>query len=72
METQPKWFIASKTLLGVVATILPTLLPLFGIGLDPNDGVLFTDLADKIIMFAGAALAVYGRFVASGSLSATP
>ena len=71
METD-KWFLASKTILGLLATILPTLLPLIGIESGLEDGQLFTTFFDSMITLAGAAMALYGRFVASTSLRLGP
>jgi len=67
-----KWFLKSKTVLGVILSVLPTLLPLFGVSFSVEDGQLLTASSDSLIQFAGAMLALYGRFKASDVVTITP
>lgn len=65
-----KNFLKSKTLIGVVMSVLPALLPAVGISFGPDDMSLVSDSIDKIIQAVGAVMAIYGRFVAKKSLTA--
>jgi len=72
METQPKWFLTSKTIIGVLVTIAPTLLPLFGVSFGLEDGALFSTFGDALVQFLGAALALWGRFAAKSGVTVLP
>ena len=67
-----KFFLKSKTILGVILTILPTLLPWFGISFGPDDTQLVNEAFDSTITAVGAVLAVYGRVKAKGAILAKP
>ena len=58
-----KYFLKSKTILGVILSVLPALLPALGISFSAEDNLLISNAVDAIIQSAGALLAVYGRFV---------
>lgn len=68
----PKWFIKSKTLLGVVLSILPALLPAIGVSFSVDDSQLVSGSVDGILQGIGALLAIYGRFVAKSPVTAAP
>lgn len=67
---EPKWFLQSKTVLGVIVSILPGLLPAFGVSFGADDTAMISGFVDSLIQFAGAAFAVYGRWVAKAPVSA--
>ena len=67
-----KWFLKSKTLIGVVLSVLPAMLPALGISFGADDSMLINELMDSIIQLTGAALAVYGRWVAKAPMSLKP
>lgn len=69
---EPKWFVRSKTLIGLLLTMLPVLLPMIGISFDAADQALVGDFADKVIQLTGAALIVYARFKDGSQLTVTP
>ena len=69
---EPKWFVTSKTVIGVIVSVLPVLLPSFGITFSPEDGTFVSGNVDMVIQAVGAILALYGRFVAKNSLSIAP
>ena len=68
----PKWFLKSKTIIGVLAAAIPTLLPVLGVGSDPQDGVLIQSVADRVIELGGLGIAVWGRFSASSPVTILP
>lgn len=61
-----KFFLKSKTIIGIIISMLPTLLPAVGLGTD--DTQLVSSNVDTIIQASGALLAVYGRFKAKGAV----
>lgn len=63
---EPKWFLKSKTILGLVVSILPTLLPAVGVSMQEGDTALISNTYDAIIQLAGVIIAVYGRFATAG------
>lgn len=65
-----KYFLKSKTVIGVILSMLPTLLPVFGVSFSEQDGQFVTSSADAILQGIGAALAIYGRFVAEDKVKA--
>ncbi len=69
---EPKWFLKSKTIWGVVISILPALLPVLGLSFSADDTVLISNSGDAIIQAIGAVIAIYGRFVATGPATITP
>lgn len=66
-----KFFLKSKTIIGIIVSILPALLPQFGVHFTADDGALINHVADLTVQLAGAVLAGYGRVVAKDSLSLT-
>jgi len=66
-----KFFLKSKTILGVIVTMLPTLLPALGISFGAEDAQLISNTGDALIQVGGAMLAVYGRFVAKHDIGLT-
>lgn len=70
MNTDTKNILLSKTVWGVVISLLPSLLSLFH--LQVSDVAAFTagseQLVDQCIQLAGAAFAVYGRLKATKAL----
>ena len=67
-----KFFLQSKTIIGILIPVLVQVLPMIGVSFSADDAALFGNLIDRIIELAGVALAVYGRFVAKDELSVTP
>ena len=61
-----KFFLKSKTIIGIIVSILPALLPQFGLSFSAEDGALINTTVDQLIQAAGAVLAMYGRFAAGG------
>jgi len=72
MADLEKFFLKSKTIVGVLATFLVGVLPMVGITFGMEDGALITQLWDSVIQTATLGLAAYGRIKAQGSISATP
>ncbi len=66
-----KNFLSSKTIQGILITVLPIILPLIGISFSADDGAVLSQNIDAIISAVGAIWATYGRIVASGSISLT-
>lgn len=69
---QPKWFLKSKTIIGLLITILPTMAELLGLTLTQGDVNFISAEVDKIIMGMGAALVVVGRFKSTTSIKLLP
>jgi len=67
-----KFFLKSKTILGVILAALPTILPIVGVSWGANDGQLVSDGWDAAIQLAGAITAIIGRFKASDKISFLP
>lgn len=61
-----KFFLKSKTIIGVILSALPALLPALGITFSADDAQLVSSGVDALIQAVGAILAVYGRFAAGG------
>lgn len=61
-----KFFLKSKTIIGVILSALPALLPALGITFSADDAQLVSSGVDALIQAVGAVLAVYGRFAAGG------
>ena len=61
-----KFFLKSKTIIGVIVSILPVLLPELGVSFSAEDGQLINRFVDLVVQTAGAGMAVYGRFDAGG------
>jgi len=69
---QPKWFLKSKTVIGLFITILPTVAELLGLTLTQGDVNFISAEVDKIIMGAGAILVMIGRFKSTTSIKLLP
>lgn len=69
---QPKWFLKSKTIIGLLITVLPTMAELFGLTLIPGDVNFISAEMDKAIMGMGAVLVVIGRFKSTTSIKLLP
>ncbi len=67
----PKWFLKSKTILGLVISVLPALLPAIGISFGADDTQLVSGAVDGLVQGIGAILALYGRFVAKAPVTIT-
>lgn len=67
-----KWFLQSKTIIGILIPVLVQVLPLVGVSFSAEDGQLISNFADQLIGAAGLALAIYGRWVAKDQLSVLP
>lgn len=67
---EPKWFLQSKTILGLIVSILPALLPAVGVSFSGDDVGLVNGLVDSLMTFGGALFAAYGRWVAKSPVSA--
>ena len=67
-----KWFVKSKTLIGIVISVLPTILPALGISFGADDLQLVNGFVDASIQLIGASLAIYGRWVATQPVSVRP
>ena len=67
-----KGFLKSKTLGGIATaifgTLLPTLGPLIGINMQPDDGATILAQIDHIVQAVGFLIAIYGRIVADKKL----
>ena len=63
-----KFFLASKTIWGVIIMALPALLPLVGVSFGPDDTAMVNDAADKVFQAAGGLIAIWGRWSASAGL----
>jgi uncharacterized membrane protein len=63
-----KFFLKSKTIIGALVTMAPTIATLFGFTFTENDSVMISQVADGIIQILGAALVVYGRLNAKEKL----
>lgn len=61
-----KFFLKSKTIIGVILSVLPALLPALGISFSADDAQMVSSNIDAVIQAVGAALALYGRFAAGG------
>lgn len=64
-----KIFLKSKTILGIVFSALPTLLPALGFSYSVDDAQLVSSTVDALIQAGGLVFAVYGRLVAKNSLT---
>lgn len=61
-----KFFLKSKTIIGIIVSMLPVLLPEFGVSFSTDDAALINKNVDLIVQAIGASLATYGRFAAGG------
>lgn len=63
-----KYFLKSKTILGALVTLAPTIATMSGFTLSGDDTAMISTTVDSIIQIAGAALVVYGRVKAKGAV----
>ena len=63
-----KFFLKSKTIMGALVTLAPTIAVLFGYTMTEDDSAMITETGDAIIQLIGAALVVYGRVTAEEKL----
>jgi hypothetical protein len=61
-----KFFLKSKTIIGIVVSILPALAIQFGLSFSVDDAAMINTTVDQLIQAAGALIAVWGRFDAGG------
>lgn len=64
-----KLFIQSRTIIGIIVSVLPALLPVVGVSFSPEDGAFLSTNVDLIFQGIGAILAIYGRFVAEKKIT---
>lgn len=67
-----KYFLKSKTLLGILIPVLIQIAPMVGITLTDSDTQLINQSVDQLLQLASLAFAVWGRFVAKEPLTLTP
>lgn len=60
-----KWFVKSKTVIGIVIAALPTMLPLIGVAFSADDTHLVNQFVDGAFQLFGLGFAIYGRFVST-------
>ena len=63
-----KFFLKSKTVIGLLITAIPTLAVIFNITLTEEDQVLISHVGDAIIQLIGLIIAGYGRIKATEKL----
>lgn len=63
-----KYVLKSKTVVGILVIIAPTLATLFGFTLTADNSAMISNSADSIIQLLGAALGIYGRVKAKGGI----
>lgn len=66
-----KFFLKSKTIIGIVLTALVALLPQFGITFTQEDGALISQAWDAIAQACLLVFAGWGRFVGGTKLKLT-
>jgi len=66
---QPKWALQSKTILGVLAAVLPALLTMCGVQFDDAAA---QDIGGAVLTIVGAIIAIKGRFDAVQTLTVLP
>ncbi len=64
-----KFFLKSKTILGVLIMVTTNLGPLVGLSFGADDAAMVTADIDAILTALGGLLATYGRVKAKSSLS---
>ena len=63
-----KFFLQSKTILGILLMALTNLGPLFGISFTEGDAAMVREQIDAIITAVGALIATWGRATANSSI----
>ena len=66
-----KFFLKSKTVIGIAVPVVFQLLPMFGVSLTGDDTALISQFVDGLMQLGGLGLALYGRFVAKEPLKFT-
>lgn len=69
---KPKWFLQSKTIWGMIAMVLPILLPMMGVSFNATDIGLVNSTVDQAFQVIGTVLVLYARFKDGTPLTATP
>lgn len=68
MKNQDKFVLQSKTVVGLLISIFPIILPLFGISFSEDDAQFVSQSADSAITLIGSAVALYGRVKAESKV----
>lgn len=68
MESK-KSVLESKTILGALASLAPTVLPIIGIAFGSDAAHLFSSAVDALLQIGGVGLAIYGRIVADSKIT---
>lgn len=63
-----KFFLKSKTIIGALVTLAPTLATVFGITFTEDDSAMISQMADGIIQILGTTLVIWGRVTAKDKL----
>lgn len=63
-----KFILKSKTILGAIVTLAPTIATLCGYTLTEDDSAMISQTADSVIQLLGFTLVVYGRIKAEGKV----
>lgn len=69
---ESKWMALSKTVVGILVSLLTVLLPEAGIQFGEEEGALVTQGWDSVIVALSSVLALYGRITAKATLTITP
>jgi hypothetical protein len=71
-EIQSKWFLQSKTIIGLIVGLLATFLPQFGISFTADSASQLNSAIDGILQGIGMVLVIWGRVSATQPLRLTP
>lgn len=63
-----KFFLKSKTIIGLIVALIPQVAIITGFTLTPDDSAMITQASDTIIQLIGFSLSVYGRVVAKDKI----
>lgn len=66
-----KFFLKSKTIIGILISALPTLLPALGFSFSVDDAQMVSTTVDAVVQAGGLLLALYGRFVSDTKITIT-
>lgn len=64
-----KFIAKSKTVWGTIISLLPTLLPLFGVNFGVDETQLISNIYDALVTATGGLIALWGRFTADTKLT---
>jgi len=67
-----KFFLKSKTIIGILIAAVMQLAPFIGISFGEDDAAVVNNVVDIIITFFGLTLGAVGRFTAKQDLKLTP